>query len=105
MSGEHKLRACPLDSRVLEDAETDLVVADLRTHIGEEDARRLAACWNACAGLPVEALEAGVVAQALDMIAEAFAEPSCDGEEGLKDGMNCVSCRAKRLLKAAGRGP
>lgn len=26
-----------------------------------EDARRLVACWNACQGIPTEALEAGII--------------------------------------------
>ncbi len=36
--------------------------------ITEVHVRRLAACWNACAGIPTEALEAGAVAAALDEI-------------------------------------
>jgi hypothetical protein len=54
----------------------------------------------------IRAAEADVCkeyAPVLDLLAEAFAEPSCDGEEGLKDGLNCISCRAVALLKAAGR--
>lgn len=70
-----------------------------------EQARRIAAAVRETAGIPTEALESGVIAQALDMIAEAFADPGCDGEEGLSEGMNCISCRAVRLLRAAGRRP
>jgi hypothetical protein len=33
--------------------------------LSDEDARRLVACWNACKGVPTEALEAGVVRKAL----------------------------------------
>jgi hypothetical protein len=35
------------------------------------DARRLAAAWNACEGIPTEALEAGVVADMLEALREA----------------------------------
>jgi hypothetical protein len=52
-----------------------------------------------------EATGRSIAEEALDMIAEAFVEPSCDGKDGLSDGMNCISCRAVELLRKAGRRP
>jgi hypothetical protein len=65
---------------------------------GEEWARRIVAAVNATAGLPLDALEGGLVAEALAMIEGAFADSGCNGEEP-----ECLSCKAAALLKRAGR--
>ena len=38
------------------------------TVITEDDARRIVACWNACAGIGTDALERGVVAEMLQAL-------------------------------------
>lgn len=46
-----------------------IAMAQMRASLGQKDperwanARRLAACWNACAGIATEALEVGAVEQ------------------------------------------
>jgi hypothetical protein len=65
---------------------------------GEEWARRIVAAVNATATLPLDALESGVVAEALAMIEGAFADSGCNGEEP-----ECLSCKAAALLRRAGR--
>jgi hypothetical protein len=49
-------------------------IADLHQHVDEylENARRIAACVNACAGLSTEALEAGALADALAALSGAL---------------------------------
>jgi hypothetical protein len=39
----------------------------------EETIRRLRACWNACAGIPTAALEAGVVGELVEALTERVA--------------------------------
>jgi hypothetical protein len=60
--------------------------------------RRIVAAVNSVAGVPSAALEAGLLARALDLLARGFLDDDCDGsEEG------CPSCEARRLLRALGR--
>lgn len=44
-------------------------VADIS---GEENARRIVACVNACAGIPTEALEAGVIGDAYAALSDVL---------------------------------
>jgi hypothetical protein len=63
-----------------------------------DDLDRAAVAVNSVAGIPSEALEAGLLSRALDLVAVGFLTDDCDGsEEG------CPSCDARRLLKALGR--
>lgn len=43
----------------------------MRQMPAEVNARRLAACWNACQSIPTEALEAGVVEELLEAVRKA----------------------------------
>lgn len=45
----------------------------------EEIVRRLIACVNACAGIPTEALEAGVVLEIRDLLTSAYSNVSHGG--------------------------
>jgi hypothetical protein len=47
----------------------DVVSAPVMRQMSAEDARRIAACWNACEHIPTDALEAGVVGK---LVAEAM---------------------------------
>jgi len=51
--------------RIVSDCPSGRSVSD---PISEADARRIVACVNACAGIPTEALEAGAVREALDLL-------------------------------------
>jgi hypothetical protein len=68
----------------------------------EEDARRIVACVNACAGTPTEALEQGVLARALDILVEARPLPS---EQCLEYDRECLNCRWIEVLRSLGRLP
>jgi hypothetical protein len=60
--------------------------------------RRAIALARACEGITTDALEAGLLSKALDLLAAGFLTDDCDGsEEG------CPSCEARRLLRALGR--
>lgn len=48
--------------------------------VGDDDLRRIAACWNACSGIPTAALEAGVVGE-LVAAAEAVLGDVCFAED------------------------
>jgi hypothetical protein len=100
-----------MDAETVRDANGGVVIylSDLWPG-GEEWARRIVAAVNATAGLPLDALEGGLVAEALAMIEGAFADSGCNGKEGigivLDDGTkapDCLSCKAAALLKRAGR--
>jgi hypothetical protein len=63
---------------------------------------RAAACVNACAGIPTEALEAGVLRKALDLLKFGSIDESdpCQGDEP-----GCPECEAVNVLCALGRLP
>lgn len=66
--------------------------------------RRIIACVNACAGSPTEALEAGALGRALDLMEAGFvvADGTCGGNDTSED---CPGCQAVALLRALGRIP
>lgn len=49
----------------------DVVSAPAMRQMPAEDARRIAACWNACQHIPTEALEAGVVGELVEAVRKA----------------------------------
>jgi hypothetical protein len=52
-----------------ENGEPDEAVASF---VNGDDARRAVATWNACAGIPTEALEAGIVGELVEWADEAW---------------------------------
>lgn len=50
----------------------DVVSAPVMRQMSAEDARRIAACWNACQSIPTDALEAGVVEELLEAVRKAW---------------------------------
>jgi hypothetical protein len=73
-----------------------------RVEADDPNVRRTIACVNALAGIPTEALEAGRLGEALDLLAEwvkyanhASVGPAC----------GCGTCRTVRALRALGRLP
>lgn len=76
-----------------------------------EDAKRVAACWNACAGIPTEALESGLldgIGDKLQQRAELLAAleriakyPSTRSEELGLNGLRAIACEAITKVEAA----
>ena len=54
------------------DPDSRVVVSFVDGILRAEDARRIVAAVNACAGIPIEALEAGAIERALDRLKEAL---------------------------------
>ena len=50
----------------------DVVGAPVMRQMSAEDARRIAACWNACQSIPTDALEAGAVAELREAVGKAW---------------------------------
>jgi len=72
-------------------------------------ALRIVAAYNACVGVPTEALEAGAVHGAISLLAEYLRPEShdcgCHRDPGRwdKDAAACHQCRMRRVLRALGR--
>jgi hypothetical protein len=67
-------------------------------HVGNgptsaENARRIVACVNACAGLSTEALEAGMLAEALDLsetVSRCLSDVEHDGADDLRAALRAL---------------
>jgi hypothetical protein len=72
------------------------------SEVGDANARRIVAAVNACAGIPTEALEAGALGKALDLLKFGSIDESdpCQGDEP-----GCPECEAVNVLRALGRLP
>jgi hypothetical protein len=64
----------------------------------EKTDRRIVACVNACAGLSTEALEAGALGKALDVLSAAAQPPGTHTVKGLR-GLAAGALRALGRLK------
>ena len=71
-----------------------------RATTGIDNARRIVACVNACAGIPTEALEAGALAQALDAAAAVLRAPA-EGRRWMRPEVDAIYS----TLRALGRLP
>jgi hypothetical protein len=74
----------------------------------EADARRIAACVNACAGIPTEALQAGALARVLVAAGDRVAfghNGSCEYEKGPSYTCTCGHDALGEALEALGAKP
>jgi hypothetical protein len=75
----------------------DVVSAPAMRQMPAEDARRIAACWNACQHIPTEALEAGVVGELVEACRTLV-----DSSLPAWPGRSAIEIAHKALAKAKG---
>ena len=89
-----------LDCAEGEDAGHDNRIT-LGEYLSEANARRLAACWNACEGLSTEALEAGMVKELLDALTDLVGGCGKEGDLFSKAGMEKALAAIRKAEKGA----
>ena len=76
--------------------------------VRERDGERMAACWNACAGMSTEALEAGALARVLEAAGDRIAvrhNGACEYERAPHYTCTCGHDALGEALEALGKDP